>query len=239
MQTLSANSNGEPADPPPAHCAQPSAASQDGTTCGFYAQVICCPGLCSTPSQALGRLPAWKPNLTLLELDLGAGRACLDILPQLVARLPGTKLRAFTVINDPAATFRAAQLGAFGCLRKSLPLAELPAAILEVQDGLPRFSPEVLRPTWHSFRNPPPDSQERNKLSPGEAELLELLAPRAYERKELATRFKLSPETVKTHIRNIHQELRVSTTQRAVQKVYPAKRFRLLPRWMLGGEPVR
>ncbi len=199
---------------------------------------IRCAGLCSTRADALARLPAWKPNVVLLDLDLGAGCDGLDILPALLHQLPDTKFLVLTVVDDPAAIFRAAQLGAFGYLRKSLPLAELPAAILEVQDGLPRFSPEVLRLIWQSFRNPPPDRQERNKLSPREAELLEFLA-QGYERKELATRFNLSPETIKAHIRNIHHKLHVTDTQAAVRKVYPAKRFRLLPRWMRGGDPVR
>jgi hypothetical protein len=34
-------------------------------------------------------------------------------------------------------------------------------------------------------------------------------------------------------------ELSVSTAQQAVQKAYPAKRFRFLPRWTRGGEPVK
>lgn len=197
-----------------------------------------CVGLCPTRAEALTQLPAWQPNVVLLDLDLGTGRDGLDILPELVRQLPETKFLVLTVVDDPTAVFQAAQRGAFGYLRKSMPLAELPAAIREVHAGFPRFSPEVLRLIWQSFRNPPPDSEEQNKLSSREAELLELLA-QGYERKELATRFNLSPETVKTHIRNIHTKLRVSTTQQAVLKVYPAKRFRLLPRWMRGGEPVR
>ncbi len=76
-----------------------------------------------------------------------------------------------------------------------------------------------------------------NKRSSYGAKLLGLLTQRD-ERKELTTCFNLSPETIKTHVRNIHQKLRVSTTQQAVRKVYPAKRFRLLPRWMRGGEPT-
>jgi DNA-binding NarL/FixJ family response regulator len=197
-----------------------------------------CVGLCQTRAEALTQLPSWKPNVALLDLDLGTGRDGLEILPKLVHELPDTKFLVLTVVGDPAAIFQAAQLGAFGYLRKSIPLAELPAAILEVHDGFPRFSPEVLRLIWESFRNPPAAVEEQNKLSPREAELLELLA-QGYDRKELATRFNLSPETVKTHVRNIHQKLCVSTTQQAVQKVYPAKRFRLLPRWMRGGEPIR
>jgi DNA-binding NarL/FixJ family response regulator len=197
-----------------------------------------CVGLCPTRAEALAQLSGWKPDVVLLDLDLGSGRDGLDILPDLVRQLPDTKFLVLTVVDDPAAIFQAAQLGASGYLRKSLPLAELPAAILEVQDGLPRFSPEVLRLIWQSFRNPPADTQERSKLSPREAELLELLA-QGYESKELATRFNLSPETVKTHIRNVHHKLLVSTTQQALQKVYPTKRFRLLPRWMRGGQPVR
>ncbi len=196
-----------------------------------------CVGLCPTRAEALAQLPGWRPDVVLLDLDLGTGRDGLDILPELARQLPDTKFLVLTVVDDPTAIFQAAQRGAFGYLRKSVPLAELPAAILEVHAGFHRFSPEVLRLMWNSFRNPPPDSEEKNKLSSREAELLELLA-QGYAPKELANHFNLNRETVKTHIRNIHDKLCASTTQLAIQKVYPAKRFSLLPRWIRGGDPI-
>lgn len=198
---------------------------------------IRCVGLCQTAAEARAQLPGWRPDVVLLDLDLGTGRDGLDLLPDLARQLPDTRFLVLTVVEDPQAIFEAVTRGACGYLLKSISLAELPAAILEVHHGDTRLSPEVSRLMWRAFQNPPPNVDERNKLSPREAELLELLA-QGYERKELAIRFNLSAETVKTHVRNLHHKLRVSTTQQAVQKVYPAKRFRLLPRWIRGGEPI-
>ncbi len=196
-----------------------------------------CAGLCQTKAEALAQLPAWRPDVVLLDLDLGTGRDGLDILPDLARQLSDTRFLILTVVEDSDAVFQAVSRGAHGYLLKSISLSELPSAILEVHQGNYRLSPEVLRLMLDCFRNPPPSVNEQGKLSPREAELLELLA-QGYERKELAERFNLSAETIKTHIRNIHQKLRVSTTQQAVQKVYPHKRLRLLARWICGGKPV-
>ncbi|MCL4786051.1 MAG: response regulator transcription factor [Verrucomicrobia bacterium] len=194
-------------------------------------------GLCQTFAEALTRLPEWPPDVVLLDLDLGNGDNGLDLLPTLVRQLPDTRFLVLTVVDDPEAILQALRRGAFGYLRKSTSLAELPAAILEAHQGCPRLSPEVLRLVLDTFENPPATAAEWEKLSPREAELLELLA-QGYERKELALLFKISAETVKTHIRNIHHKLRVVTTQQAVEKVFPGKRLRLLPRWVRGGQPV-
>lgn len=196
-----------------------------------------CVGVCQTRDEALRQLPGWRPDVVLLDLDLGTGRDGLDILPELVRQLPDTRFLVLTVIDDADAIFQAVQRGAHGYLLKSTSLAELPSAILEVHQGHWRLSPEVLRLILEAFRNPLPTVEEQNKLTPREKEILELLA-QGYEQKELAARFDCGAETIKTHVRNIHHKLRVSTTQQAVQKVYPAKRLRLLPRWICGGRPI-
>jgi DNA-binding NarL/FixJ family response regulator len=197
-----------------------------------------CLGVCQTATEALAKLPVWKPDVVLLDLDLGTGRDGLDILPVLRQQLPDTHFLVLTVVDDPAAVFQAVLRGAMGYLRKSTPLAELPSAILEVHQGFWRLSSDVMRLMLDSFRNPPPAVEEQNRLSRRESEILDLLA-QGYERKELAVRFNLSAETVKTHVRNIHHKLSVATTQQAVQKVYPSKRIRILPRWITRGEPLQ
>ena len=187
-----------------------------------------CVGVCQSADEALGRLPEWKPDVALLDLDIGPGRSGLDILPELVRQSPGTLFLILTVIEDPESMFQALLRGAVGYLAMSTPIAELPAAILEVYQGFLRLSPEVLRRMFAAFQNPEPSAPELERLSPGEAELLELLA-QGYDRKELAQRVELSPETLKTHMRNIHHKLRVSTTRQAFLKVYPRRRLQVFP----------
>lgn len=197
-----------------------------------------CLGVCETRAEALAQLSKWQPDVVLLDLDLGTGRDGLEILPELVRQLPETKFLILTVIDAADAIFQAVLRGAHGYLLKSTPLAELGAAILEVHQGHWRLSPQVLNLILDAFRNPPPaNADTESKLSNREGEVLELLA-QGYENKELAVRFNISPETIKTHVRNIHYKLRVSTTQAAIEKVYPEKRIQLLPRWIRGGKPI-
>lgn len=197
-----------------------------------------CLGVCETRAEALAQLPKWQPDVVLLDLDLGTGRDGLDILPELVRQLPETKFLVLTVVDAADAIFQAVLRGAHGYLLKSTPLAELGTAILEVHQGHWRLSPQVLNLILDAFRNPPPsDAGSEGKLSKREAEVLELLA-QGYENKELAIRFSISPETIKTHVRNIHYKLSVSTTQQAIEKVYPTKRLRLFPRWIRGDRAI-
>jgi two-component system, NarL family, response regulator DevR len=193
-------------------------------------------GVCETVAEALSQLPAWRPDVVLLDLDLGTGRDGIDILPELVRQLPETRFLVLTVVDDPEAIFQAFICGAAGYLRKSISLEELPVAILAVHQGYPRLSPEVLRRIIETLKNGPSE-EELAKLTPRETQFLDLLA-QGYEPKELATRFNLSPETIKRHTKNIREKLGVSTTPEAVQKVYPSKLLRILARWISGGKAL-
>lgn len=196
-----------------------------------------CLGVCQTTADARVDIPVWRPDVVLLDIDLGAGRDGLEILPELSGKLPGTKILVLTVLDDAETIFQAVMRGAHGYLLKSTPLAELLPAIQEVHEGHFRLSPGVLHLILEAFRNPPPATDAQSTLSPREAEILELLA-QGYDRKEIAARLNLGVETIKTHIRNIHNKLCVSTTNQAIAKVYPKKRFWLIPRWICGGRPV-
>lgn len=183
-----------------------------------------CVGSCKTKAEALAQLASWRPDAVLLDLDLGTGRDGLDMLPELTRRLPTAKFLVLTAVEDADAIFQAASRGAHGYLRKSISITDLPLAIIGVHEGDLRLSPDVLRRIWERFR---PSVGEQTKLSPREAEVLELLAE-GYERKEIAARLELSGETIKTYVRSIHQKLCVCTTEQAVQKVYPRKRLRIV-----------
>jgi DNA-binding NarL/FixJ family response regulator len=193
-----------------------------------------CIGVCQSATEALANLPIWRPDVVLLDLDLGPGKGGLDVLSELASKIPDTRFLILTVLDDPKAVFEAAKRGAAGYLRKSIPLAELPEIILEVHQGQLRFSPEVFDLIWKAFKNPRPSDSEVEKLSPREAEVLDFLA-QGYQPKELSIKLSMGRETMKTHIRNIHKKLLVCSTQAAVQKVYPTKRFWLLPRSGNGG----
>lgn len=174
-----------------------------------------CVSVCRNAAEALAELPGKRPDVVLLDLDLGPGASGLNVLSKLVRTIPYTRFLILTVQDDPKAIFEAARRGASGYLNKSISVADLPDAVLKVQRGELRFSPDVLRLMWNAFQNPPPESAELEKLSPREAEMLDSLA-QGFEPKDLAIRFNLSVETIKTHIRNIHKKLCVSTTRQAV-----------------------
>lgn len=193
-------------------------------------------GLCETGTDALDKLPIWRPDVVLLDLDLGQGPSGLDVLSKLARALIETRFLILTVSDDPNAIFEAALRGACGYLRKSIAVTELPTAVREVYQDEMRLSPEVLRLMWNAFQNPRPLGVEVEKLSPREAEALELLA-QGFSLKDVAVRLNIGLETVRTYARNIRINLNVRSTDQAVKKVYPGKLFSLLPRWIRSGKP--
>jgi DNA-binding NarL/FixJ family response regulator len=68
-----------------------------------------------------------------------------------------------------------------------------------------------------SIQMPPSDSAPRVKLSPREAEILNLLAKGRLE-KQIAGELEISQHTVHAHIRSIYEKLQVHSHAQAVAK---------------------
>ncbi len=67
--------------------------------------------------------------------------------------------------------------------------------------------------------------QSAYNLTKRENEILEQLA-KGYRYKEIADRFFLSIETVRSHVHHIYEKLQVSSRTDALNKIYPQKKSR-------------
>src|SRR6266496_369824 len=67
-----------------------------------------CVGVCQTATEALTQLQVWRPDVVLLDLDLGPGPGGLDVLSEMARKLPDTRFLVLTVVDDPKAIFEAA-----------------------------------------------------------------------------------------------------------------------------------
>jgi DNA-binding NarL/FixJ family response regulator len=148
---------------------------------------------------------ARKPRVIVLDLDLGDehGLAWLD---RLQAAAPEARILIYTAAEEPGVLEAALAGGAAGVALKACSGAELVEAVRAVADGRRYLDPrltEILR------------ESVGNDLSPREKQVLELLAA-GLTGEQVADRLFLSPETVRTHVRNAMRKLGAPTRARAV-----------------------
>ena len=175
-----------------------------------------CAGVHASGEIALAMLPAEKPSVVLMDINL-PGMSGIECVRRLKLLLPDTQFVTLTVYEDAEHIFNALVAGATGYLLKRMPRAELLAAIKDVQAGGSPMTSNIARKVVQSFQRPGARPSEAEDLSPREREVLELLA-RGYLYKEIADSLRISGPTVNTYIRRIYEKLHVRSRSQAVAK---------------------
>jgi len=176
-----------------------------------------CVSVHSNAKEALAHLPAEKPDVVLMDINLGgmSGIECVRLLKPLI---PGTQVVMLTVFEDTEKIFSALAAGASGYLLKRLSPVKLLEAIREVHEGGSPMSAPIARKVVQSLQPAPSaPSDEATALSPREREVLNGLAEgQAY--KQIGDKLGLSIHTVRNYIRRIYQKLHVRSSGEAVAK---------------------
>ncbi len=173
----------------------------------------------ATAEEALKRLPAFKPQVVLMDVNLPhmSGIACTRLLKEL---LPGTQVLMLTVYDDSDHIFRALQAGASGYLLKRSEPEEVLEAIRDILEGGAPMTSQIARKVVQSFRQPAPEAVSSVKLSDREEQILTYLS-KGYANKEIADVLSISVPTVRTHLRNIYEKLHVRSRTEAIAKFRP------------------
>lgn len=175
-----------------------------------------CVSLYGSAEEALAKLPADKPDVILMDINLG-GMSGIDCVRLLKPQMPGSQIVMLTVFEDTEKIFSALAAGASGYLLKRLAPAKLLEAIREVHEGGSPMSAPIARKVVESMQSPPKLQNEITELSPREREVLEGLAEgQAY--KQIADRLGVSIHTVRNYIRRIYEKLHVCSSGEAVAK---------------------
>jgi DNA-binding NarL/FixJ family response regulator len=175
-----------------------------------------CTGVHGSSESALATLPAEKPTVVLMDINL-PGMNGIECVRRLKPLLPDTQFVMLTVYEDAEHIFNALAAGASGYLLKRMPRAELLAALKDVDAGGSPMTSNIARKVVQSFRRLGTQSSDAEDLSPREREVLELLA-RGYLYKEIAESLQISVPTVNTYIRRIYEKLHVRSRSQAVAK---------------------
>lgn len=145
------------------------------------------------------------PDLIVLDLQL-PGLSGLECLRLIKARAPYIKIIVLSAFGDAETVRQVVAGGAEGFVLKTMAPQHLLEAITQVARGQLVYPRSAQR--WLTHRPPV-------ELSPFDEKLLSLLA-KGFTNKELAQELRISPNTVKHHLKRLFRTLGVSNRTEAV-----------------------
>ena len=178
-----------------------------------------CTGVMSNASEAIAKLPLIRPDVVLMDINLGEGESGIDCVKTLKPMIPATNFMMCTVYEEDDKIFKALSAGASGYILKKTTPSKILEAIRELNEGGAPMSSQIARKVVFAFRDKPttPHVTDTTHLSPREKEILEQLS-RGLMYKEIAALFLISPETVRKHVYHIYEKMHVGNRIEAVNK---------------------
>ena len=175
--------------------------------------------------EALQKIPEARPNVVLMDINLGDGESGIDCVRQLKPQHPEILFMMCTIYEEDEKIFEALKAGANGYILKKTAPAKLLDALRELHEGGAPMSSQIARKVVNAFqvKTPADTSASTPKpisiLSNRENEILQLLA-QGMLYKEIAARLFISQETVRKHVYHIYEKLHVNNRVEAINKFY-------------------
>jgi two-component system, NarL family, response regulator LiaR len=167
----------------------------------------------------------YKPDVVLVETLLPDTDG-VTVTRELTARIPGTAVVLLSETEDPELGLMALRAGAQGFLGRDLGLNALPRALRAAHHGEAVISRRLTMRIIDGMRRVREDGAGlrpvRSRLTSREWEVLDLLCEQL-STDEIADTLVLSPETVRSHIKNLLRKLGVRSRREAVEQ---ARRLR-------------
>jgi len=177
---------------------------------------ITCLCAVSSAEEALERIPSYRPDVVLMDINL-PGISGIDCIRDLKKKLPRLEVVMLTAYDVDDNIFRALKEGASGYLLKTSTPDDIYNAIRDVYSGGAPFSSHIARKVAHYFRAEKDIQDENEKLTPREKDVLRLLAS-GYIYKEVADQLDITMETVRTYVKRICLKLHVRSKVEAIIK---------------------
>lgn len=180
-------------------------------------------GSVGSAAEAMDQIPKLKPDIVLMDINLGEGENGIDCVRHLKSDYKDILFMMCTVYEDDEKIFEALSAGASGYILKKTAPHKLLEAIRELQEGGAPMSSQIARKVVAAFQQKQPTeappSTTLNVLSNREKEILELLA-RGMLYKEIAASLFISQETVRKHVYHIYEKLHVNNRVEAINKFF-------------------
>ena len=183
-----------------------------------------CIGTIGTAEEAIRQIPLLKPDVVLMDINLGAGESGIDCVKALKGKVTKTNFMMCTVYEEDEKIFEALSAGASGYILKKTAPSRLLESIRELYQGGAPMSSQIARKVVAAFqqKNSASTNKDQDKLddlSQREKEILAQLS-KGLMYKEIAAELFISSETVRKHVYHIYEKLHVTNRIEAVNKFY-------------------
>jgi two-component system NarL family response regulator len=156
--------------------------------------------------QVLALYQQHQPAVVLMDLLL-SGISGIAATEQLLVAAPAARVLIFSTFARDEEVYRALRGGAKGYLLKTAPRAEVLSAIRTVARGENYLPAPLAQRLAERLRQP--------ELSPREREILQFIG-RGRSNKQIGAALSITEDTVKRHVSNLMQKLRVDDRAQAV-----------------------
>jgi DNA-binding NarL/FixJ family response regulator len=177
-----------------------------------------CLGNYATGEEALRGIPAEKPEVALVDINL-PGMSGIECVAKLKLKMPELRVLILTTYEDGDRIFDSLRAGASGYLLKKAGYAGLIRAIDEIHAGGAPMSAQVARQVVEHFHQIQKPASEVEQLTAREQEILALLV-KGYLYKEIGERLDISMSTVSMHLQHIYAKLHVQSRAGAAAKFF-------------------
>jgi DNA-binding NarL/FixJ family response regulator len=159
-----------------------------------------------------------QPEIVLMDLSMPVLNG-IEATRQLHETQPDVRVVVLTASMDDEDLYQALKAGAQGYLMKNLEADSFFSLLEGVLDGRPALTPELSRKVLQAFasgfdRTPP--TKDPDALTDRESLVLELMVEGTTSNRQLAVRLGVTENTVKFHVRNILDKLRLHDRAQAV-----------------------
>ena len=162
-----------------------------------------------------------KPDVVLMDLSMPEMDG-LTATRTIVAEMPDVKVIILTASDEDMNLFEAIRGGAQGYLMKNLEADEFFDMLDRASRGEPALTPAFAKKLLQEFARPPQAAEQQQQrgdnedLTSREREVLELMVQGVTSNRKLAKHLGVSENTVKFHVRNILDKLRLHTRAEVV-----------------------
>jgi DNA-binding NarL/FixJ family response regulator len=177
----------------------------------------------SNPCQALGFVAAWQPDVVIMDLRLGEASG-IELTRKMTALPDPPAIVVLTAYADMAAALDAVRAGAAGFVPKNASVEQVLSAVRAAVLGGTWLPYELLTKLVAEHRDPL-GPLPLAQLTAREQQVLRLMVS-GMDRNGIAEKLHQSPNTVRTHIRNVIVKLECHS---AIEAVAVALRAGLRP----------